>query len=185
MENEEGVLQGLIKKAGIKRIIIIGLCGIALLVLSVPEGFFSKEKGNNTEVISEEGRVYDDSYCELLENKLENILEKTPNVGDVTVMITLQDTGEQEVLKENTNVSSNTTKDNETVVEDSSSEKAVFEENGSDKLPYVINKYEPKVEGVVVIVTGDISSKNINDINDAIKALFDVPAHKIKVIKGN
>ena len=185
MENEEGVLQGFIKKAGIKRIIIIGLCGMALLVLSIPEGIFSKEKSKDKEIVNEESIEYDDSYGAFLENKLENVLEKIPEVGNVTVMITLQDTGEREVLKENTNVSSNTQKDNETVVEDSSSEKAVFEENGSDKMPYVINRYEPKVEGVVVIATGNISSKNINDINDAIKALFNVPAHKIKVIKGN
>ena len=41
----------------------------------------------------------------------------------------------------------------------------------------------PEIEGVLVVAEGGDSPRIVSDISDAVKALFQVEAHRIKVIK--
>ena len=190
MENEEGYLRGIIKKTGVKKLLIIGLCGIAIIVLSLPD---MKDDTNETNQVKEEVQAqstYDDSYVTNLENKLENILGKIPAAGTVDVMITLSNNGEDVILKDSASTNINTSETNEngsldTHSENTKSDTAVIIEDSDNKSPYVISENQPKVEGVLVITSKNTDAKTINDINEAIMALFDIEAHKIKVINGS
>jgi len=63
-------------------------------------------------------------------------------------------------------------------------EETVLMQSGSGGTsPYVVKEIEPDIEGVLVIAQGGEDPKIIQEINSAVQVLFDVPAHKIKVMK--
>ena len=70
-----------------------------------------------------------------------------------------------------------------TIIQTEQQEKSVSKQASGEELPYVIKELEPEVEGVVVIAEGSKSGTVDLDIVEAVQALFDLPAHKIKVLK--
>ncbi|NLZ80887.1 MAG: stage III sporulation protein AG [Clostridiales bacterium] len=177
-----------IKEIGIDKLLIILLVGVALVVLSFPEGKKSKIPTNETESIKEIA-ITEDTYERLLEERLKNTLSKVEGVGQNDIMITIKTTSEKIVLKENPYTNNTTTEtDSEggsrNSTEISQSDSAVYiEESDGSKTPYVIKEIEPKIEGVVVIAQGGNKAAIVSEIMDAVAALFDVPSHKIKVLK--
>ena len=124
-----------------------------------------------------------------MECMLEVILKKVDGIGQVEVMITAKGSKEKVTLKDSpftqdstsetdaqggTRTGSNVHREEETVMMQSGS--------GATS-PYVIKELEPDIEGVLVIAQGAKDAKIISEINSAIQVLFDVPAHKIKVMK--
>lgn len=189
-----------IKEIGIERLVIMLLCGVFIIILSVPD-IFSFLKGpdktpqkSSVQTADHMESITDDSNTEYeakLEAKLKKVLEKVDGIGKTEVMITLKSSKESVILKNNpytqqstsendsqggSRVSSSISKEDETVLVDN--------KNGAS-IPYVIKEMEPKVEGVVVIAQGGGDINIINEINSAIEVLFDVPVHKIKVMKMN
>lgn len=177
-----------IKEIGIDKLLIILLAGVALVVLSFPEGKKPKIPTNETESIKEIA-ITEDTYERLLEERLKSTLSKVEGVGQIDVMITIKTTSEKIVLKENPYTNNTTTEtDSEggsrNSTEISQSDSAVYiEESDGSKTPYVIKEIEPKIEGVVVIAQGGDKAAIVSEIMDAVAALFDVPSHKIKVLK--
>ncbi len=176
-----------VKEIGIDKLLIILLLGVALVFLSFPEGK-KKATTNETEPVKEIA-VSEDTYERLLEERLKNTLSKVEDVGQIEVMITVKATSEKIVLKENPYTNHTTSEtDSEggsrNSMESSQSDSAVYiEESDGSKRPYVIKEIEPKIEGVVVIAQGGDKAAIVSEIMDAVAALFDVPRHKIKVLK--
>ena len=53
-----------------------------------------------------------------------------------------------------------------------------------DYAEYLVSKeILPEIEGVLVVAEGGDSPRIVSDISDAVKALFQVEAHRIKVVK--
>ena len=67
--------------------------------------------------------------------------------------------------------------------EKSSEETTVIYDSGDSKVPYVIQKERPNVEGVVVVAQGGDRPGVITEITDAVQSLFGLEAHKVKVVK--
>ena len=176
-----------IKKIGLNKLLLILLAGVALLVIAVPtEG---KSKENKEEKKEELLAVTEETYEELLEKRLTEILSCVEGVGKTRVMITMKATGEKIILKETPYTRSETSEiDSEggsrDVKELSQSDTAVYIE-GSDgsKVPYVVQETKPQIEGVIVIAEGGGDIYTVKEIIEAVSALFDVPSHKIKVMK--
>lgn len=60
----------------------------------------------------------------------------------------------------------------------------MYHSSGNNE-PFVVKTLLPRVEGVVVVAQG-AGTGNINkSITDVVQALFDVEAHKVKVVKMN
>lgn len=47
----------------------------------------------------------------------------------------------------------------------------------------MVKKIEPEIEGVLVAAQGGGDETVVNEITYAVQVLFDVPVHKIKVVK--
>ena len=107
-------------------------------------------------------------YIETLEKKLEEILSHIQGIGEVYVMITLQESEEVVVEKDLTK----------------EQEQTIYETEGSNAVPYVAKTIFPKVEGVVVVAQGAGTGKNTQNIIEIVQALFDIAVHKIKVAAG-
>ncbi|MBH1940202.1 stage III sporulation protein AG [Mobilitalea sibirica] len=187
-----------LKEIGLPKLVMIFVAGILLILLSFPNLFGSKEakdKGiadvsdllqqNGTNMTSQDTNT----YIEEMENRLENILKKVSGIGEVEVMITLKASKEQIPLKDSPYMQESLNEDDgeggnraNNSIQREESTVLVTNENGKTQ-PYVIQEREPIVEGVLVIAEGGDNVRIIKDIMEAAEVLFDVPVHKVKVMK--
>ena len=190
-----------IKEIGPARLVILLMAGIFLLVLSFPDMLSSKNSSkDNTEKqdyemkdnnLNTKTQEEGDAYTTELENRLRSVLAKVEGIGDVEVMITLKGSKEKVILKDTpyTQESMNEV-DGEGGNRDSSSiskeDTTVLVNGGNgESVPYVIQELEPEVEGIVVIAEGGDNVEIKTEIMEAAQVLFNVPAHKVKVMKMN
>ena len=162
--------------------IAAALVGVLLLVVAMPSG------GTGVHISEKTEQKYEKKdYAEYLEHKLEQVLGQMEGVGKVSVMVTVADQGEDIIEKDKTEHTSTVTNTDsgsmEMTTEKESGEETVYEESGGEKAPYVSKEILPEIEGVLVVAEGGDSPRIVSDISDAVKALFQVEAHRIKVVK--
>ncbi len=131
------------------------------------------------------GTEYD--YVEYLEKRLEEALTDIHNVGKVKVMLTLQSSQELVVEKDTPTTRSNTNESdaeggNRMISQTETQETTIYRTEGNSSEPYVIKTILPKVEGVLVVAQGAGSGSVNKSITEIVQALFDVEAHKVKVV---
>ena len=147
----------------------------------------SENKKEDTAQEKTEQKYEKKDYAEYLEHKLEQVLGQMEGVGKVSVMVTVADQGEDIIEKDKTEHTSTVTNTDsgsmEMTTEKESGEETVYEESGGEKAPYVSKEILPEIEGVLVVAEGGDSPWIVSDISDAVKALFQVEAHRIKVVK--
>jgi stage III sporulation protein AG len=202
MGNEKEKKKLSIKEIGPSNLIIIFLVGVFLLVLSFRDLRSSSENSkdnttssnynlNKVDNSNQNANNTDDTYLASLEKRLEGVLGKVEGIGSVEVMITLKGSKELVTLKDSpytqesvnevdgeggSRLSSSIDKDDSTVIVNSG--------NG-ESMPYIIKEIEPEVAGVVVIAQGGDSGVIKTEITEAVQVLFNIPVHKIKVMKMN
>ena len=175
--------------------IAIALTGVLILIIAMP--LSPKQSDSESTAEQETAAAVLDSgstqgsqnvYADAMEKRLKHVLGQMEGVGETEVMITLSDSGETIVekdQKEQTNHigESDAGGGTRTTTEQETEETTVYVENGSEKQPYVTKEVLPKVEGVLVVAEGGDDTRVISDISDTVMALFRVEAHKIKVVK--
>ncbi len=187
-----------LKEIGLPKLIMIFAAGILIILLSIPGIFNFKTtdkksiQDNKIKVMKNDTNTtsYDaNTYITEMENKLKSILKKVSGIGDVEVMITLKASEEQIALKDTptTQKSLNeidgeggSRKESDVTREEST---IVYTDENGKSVPYIVKKIEPEVEGVVVIAEGGDNAQVKMDVTEAAEVLFNVPAHKIKVMK--
>ncbi len=182
--------------------LIIVLAGILCLVVVWPaSGNSLKTEGSDqsfgggTDSL-DSGQISSDSvetalnlYVENQEERLKSILEQMDGVGRIQVMIRAKASKEYVVEKDlttNTNTVHETDAQGGTrqSSEMSKSESALYTKDGSgNDVPWVIKELEPEIEGVVVAAEGGGNENIASEITQAVQVLFDIPIHKIKVVK--
>ena len=159
--------------------LIVLLFGILLLVIAIPSNGGTKEpdSSNTSENTQAAGTTAEstaqeyDSYKEMLEQELEELLSHMDGVGKVRVMLTIKDTGAHVLDK-------NVKRDGE-----NSETSTVVYKHDKEESPYVTNLYLPDVEGVLIVAQGGGNAVTVSDISDAVMALFNIEPHKIKIVK--
>ena len=187
-----------LKNIGIPKLVMMFVAGVLLVLLTFPSLFGGenedKDKKNTTE--SSEKQIGtnttscdSNTYISELEGRLENILRKVNGIGEVEVMITLRASKEQVPLKDvpytqeglnEIDGEGGSRTDNSIQKEESTV--LVTNEDGNTQ-PYILQVREPEVEGILVIAEGGDNVLIIMDIIEAAEVLFDIPAHKVKVMK--
>lgn len=128
------------------------------------------------------------SYALYLEERLEKILTGVSGVGTVSVMITLESSEELIVEKDKpqtySDIKETDAQGGERITSQTDiQENTIYSTAGSDSAPYVVMRMLPRVEGVLVVAQGAGNGTVNKSITEMIQALFDVEAHKIKVVK--
>lgn len=182
---------GILKK---DRLVIMLLCGVLLLIIALP---MNTGTDSGTDKITEQNAGGEGtgsySYARYLEQHLEEILSQVKGAGEVSVMITLTDSGER-IVEKDTESTTETVKEEDsqggsrTTMNDSRSETSVYNSGSGESLssggePYVTKEKTPVVGGIIVIADGGDNGVVVQNITEAIQALFDVDTHKIKVMK--
>lgn len=179
-----------IKEKKLKRSdwLILVLAGILILIIALPTDTKEKKQAEKSkENISKENNTMEASNDEI-ERKLEDILEKIDGAGDVKVMITYQDSGTQ-VVEKDKNTSENSLEESDSTggvrstKEQQLQESTVYEEADAGNTPFVSKELLPKVEGILIVASGGDNQKVKQNISEAVLALFQVEAHRIKIVK--
>lgn len=179
-----------IKEKKLKRSdwLILVLAGILILIIALPTDTKEKKQAEEAkENISKENNTMEASKDEI-ERKLEDILEKIDGAGDVKVMITYQDSGTQ-VVEKDKNTSENSVEESDSTggvrstKEQQLQESTVYEEADAGNTPFVSKELLPKVEGILIVASGGDNQKVKQNISEAVLALFQVEAHRIKIVK--
>ena len=121
--------------------------------------------------------------------RLEEILKQIRGVGEVKVMITIRDSGEQVVEKDvpsesgwvSETDSAGGTRESESARQEEST--VYITDSEGNRTPYISQTTQPEIEGVTVVAQGGGDALIQKNINEVIQALFDIEAHKIKVVK--
>lgn len=142
-------------------ILILLIVGVLLIVIAIPTGTGSSKKENDT--VQSVAGTYD--YATEMEQELETLLSQINGAGKVQVLISWKGSSEKLVEKD----------ENETVYYNSS---------GGEQAPFIRQELMPQAEGVVVIAEGGDNAVVAGQITEAIRALFGVDTHKIKIMKG-
>ena len=178
------------KELGLKDWGMLLGAGVLLLTVSVPDflGGSTKEENGTEPFLLQTEQIRPETteeYVQQLEMRLEQILSQVEGAGNVEVMITVRASKEKIVLKDENSVQEVTTEQDgaggtRTITQMEMQEESIMRQTDGEEAPYVTKELEPQVEGVVVLTEG----RNADlDLVEAVQALFDLPAHKIKVLK--
>ena len=179
-----------IREIGLPKLFIMLLAGIVLLIFSFPDFFGTQKKEQKMEQKQPEasdvvsGSV--DAYIENAEDRLRLLLQKIDGAGEVEVMITVKTTGESIPLKDTPYEKSSeySVDSKQQNVKEAVEENTVMVENkDGSRVPYVVAQTVPEIEGVAVIAQGGGDKQVKQEIIGAVQVLFDIQAHKIKVMK--
>ncbi len=123
-----------------------------------------------------------------MEQALADTLAQVEGVGAVRVALTLESTNKKIVEKDVPDSQSSETRQSGDETSESSSssqeETTVYERDSSGgETPFVISEEFPAVRGVLVVAEGGDNPVVVQEIQEAVMALFHVEAHKIKVMK--
>lgn len=180
------------------QLLIVFLVGVLLLVIVIPvpssEEKREKDKSPAKEQTKEQpeytgGSDSLEEYGTYLEKRVASALEYVEGVGKAEVVITLKSSSQKVVEKDQT--SDNRTTDEQDSAGGTRTEEArasertsVYEQNSDgSRIPYVSKELTPEIAGVVVIAQGGDNAVVVQNITEAIQALFGVEAHKIKIMK--
>lgn len=164
----------LLNEKGIKLIVILGIIGILLIMISsfIPEKKESTEKNSKNLDTS-------DIYREETEKKLAEILSSISGVGEVRVMLTVESTEEyvyaEEVKKSKTGNVDNKSQQNEN--------KLVLIEQNGQKEALVQQIKKPTVSGVVVVCEGGGNAAVCESIYKTVSTALGIPISNIYVAK--
>lgn len=176
------------------QLLIVFLIGILLLVIvfpTSPKPETEDYKGMNAgDVEMGTGAdISDEVYEQYLEQRVARTLEYVQGVGKAEVMITLKSSGQKIVEKDQQSSSQNMDETDSSggtrnTADQSSDRTSIYRQDADgSSTPYVSKEMTPEIEGVIVIAQGGDNAVVVQNITEAIQALFSVEAHKIKIMK--
>lgn len=182
-ENKEknNTLKKLLKNKQIKVVIIVlifSLC--ALFILNSSFGTSLTTATSNKSGGSNFTSSLD--YCEQLESKLKNVLNKINGAGNVSVMITVKGAPELIIASSsNEKTTTNSTTSGGTQSNTSISSDPVIVTNSGVSSPLILTEKLPEITGVVVVADGAKDVKVRLSLLQAVQALLQVKSSNIQI----
>ncbi len=158
--------------------VVLWIIIIAVLVL-----VFVKPAGESqNKPTPEERPLSSEEFVRGQEEGLEKILKKINGAGDVSVFISIDGGGEKVLARDSKNKYSRESEENAELITDEESEQSiVLSGRSSSGEPYIIEERRPEITGVIVVAEGAADEKVRLEIYEAVKALYGMSPHRIKV----
>ncbi len=181
-------------KSGKNKWLVMLAVGLIFLILAFP---FGSEKKEDLEESSDSVSLQREetetaaaavSYERFLEQRLEDILSHVDGVGQVEVMIVLK-SSEEKVWRVDRDTSYSITQETDQnggsrrVESQAVTENTILSGQTGKEEPLLTKEMKPEISGVIISAEGGKSPQVQAEISAAVEALFDVPSHKIKVLK--
>lgn len=162
------------KNNKMKVIVIIGLAGIMLIMLSefIPS-MAGKSKSEKDTPTADHTSIR--TYKEQTETDLSTIISKIEGAGKCSVMVTFE-TSAENVYAYNSSTEFGEKNEkreyNYIIIDDNSKEE-----------PIVVKEIQPKVKGVIIVCEGGDNSKVKEAIIDSVTSAFSIASNKISISK--
>lgn len=161
---------------GVRLVVILGIAGLALILLS---GFLPDDKKDAAESMQTETARSGTSeelqqYCSQMETQLVTILEQVDGVGQCQVMLTAAGTSETVYAQDE--------EEDQAESRTQSQRKCVIVSDSTGERPLVQQVVSPQISGVIVVCSGASSSVVQERVTHAIQAVLDIPASRICVV---
>ena len=166
-----------LKNGKFKILIAVILMFVVLIIFA--SSFFDsgsskvKQTSNETKFTSME-------YCEVLENRLVNVLSCIKGVGDVKVFVMVDSSPEIKFLEEQ---NSSSTQNGENSIE-SIQTTIVMAKDGSVTSPIVTIELLPKITGVLIVASGASDIKLKTTLINATASVLSVNISNVEVLEG-
>lgn len=157
-------------------------CIIGAIVFLALGGFSGEEKGEKTlNTPKEEEKFIISNYVAELEERLGLVLESIDGAGKVRIFLNME-SGKEQILAEDIKTTTEENKDGEDEEKHYERETViVLSETDYGQNPHIIAEKLPQPSGVLVIAEGARSERIRMEIYEAVRAIFGLPAHRIKV----
>ena len=180
---------------GVRQWGMLLLAGVCCLVIVFPMG--EKNENDLTSQKNVESKTEnkdtltvraEEDFVSQQEERLSALLSSVKDAGKVQVMITVESTTRKNVLQDGSMETEQVTETDSaggsrTSVSEKKEGTTVFHDIQGISTPYILSEAYPQVIGVVVLAQGSGTGTVDLDILHAVQVLFDVPAHKIKIMK--
>lgn len=166
-----------------RKLLIILIIG-AILILAF-SGVGEKKDNKNNLTNEAQQKFSTRQYIEENEKRLAEILSAVQGAGKVKTMITVDNEGEKVVAvdKKSENTQEN---DKEKSLNSSKQEQVTMAYGtGAEEKPFILKEKLPLPAGVLVVATGAGNESVRLEIYEAVKALYGISGHRIKVTKGS
>ena len=165
--------------------LICGLAGLLLLVIAAPVKQKEQKKTQEKTTVSQTQEQTDDQIRQSYEKQLESVLSQVEGVGAVQVAVAMESTGKKQVEKDSPEDTSTSSEKGDSGTQRSSQTvTTVYEDTGDGgQTPYISSSTYPEIRGVIVVAQGGGNPVIVQQIQEAVIALFHVEAHEIKVLK--
>lgn len=157
--------------------VLIGFTGILIIFFSE----FSTKKDDDKKTDYSTQEVSSSTYCEYLEDKVQEIVESIEGAGETRVMITLSETTEYIYATNDKDTRKSSDNDDNSTFEND----YVIIENNSNDAGLLIKTIEPKVRGVAVVCAGGNDSSVQRQIYSAVSAVLNISTSRISISKLN
>ncbi|MEG2584653.1 MAG: hypothetical protein RSA27_09125, partial [Oscillospiraceae bacterium] len=123
-----------------------------------------------------------EEYTRLMEERLEATLSKIAGAGMVSVMLIVDSDGEK-VFATDTKTKTNKQAKSETAESSNTEEEEniVIAGQGASGQPVIVEEKRPYPSGILVVAEGAKDETVRYEIYEAVKALYDLSPHRIKV----
>lgn len=168
------------KMMNTKGLVIILLIGIGLLLLP---GQTSQKEETSSAPTSDVSFISSSEYEKRLESRLADILGTLDGVSQVRVMITLEDSGEVYYAQDRVTNEKGTGDSGLSEHSLQADEAFVLKnDSGGGQSPVILKTKAPRVSGVLVTARGADDPNIQTAITNAVRAVLDVSAHRVKVL---
>lgn len=186
MEKIKKHLEKINNKEFINNLFIILIISIIILLVA---NTFLKTKNKEIDSLSEivelqNPNYFEEDYSTYLEKKLINILSKINGVGNINVMVTLENSSEK-IAATNTTTTTEQTLENdseggtrEIIREDQTTQVMT---KGNDDSLLVVKEIKPKVQGVIVVADGAEDPTLKEKLYEAVKTALGITGNKVQV----
>lgn len=171
-----------------KIIILAGIAGMLLILISSFDFGAQKEGKNNGENSTENTNISMEEYREKLEERLSHLISQVDGVGNAEVMLTIESGMENVYIKEEKQqvdrVEENEQEINNRSEYSNNSEYNYVFVNG-DKEPLLQTQIVPKVMGVVVVCDGADNILVQESVINVVTTALNISTTKVCVVKIN
>lgn len=171
----EWIQAALKKENTLRLVVVLGICGIALLALSSFD--FSKEEGPEPRT---EEAASDTAYAQVLEQDLARIVSAITGERDPAVMVTLENNGRHVYAadqRESTQPGGEGGGEKE-------SAHVVLEDREGAQRPLTVTQVQPKIQGVVIVSARAQDPATREKLVNAAKTVLGIPSSRVCVTSG-
>jgi len=153
---------------------VLLILAVGVLLLMMP---FGEEKAEALSPVSAHSDTGDRFDLPEMERKLSAALSRVEGAGDVTVILTVQNSSRQVLAQDGKNAQKN----GET---ERTAETVVISKGGGTQEPVLVEQIYPEFQGALVVCTGGENAAVRLKLVEAVSALTGLGADKISICKG-